>query len=535
MNLQLPQEGDKIGSGVVVSLVYSGLNAHVYKTWNDTLELHRAVKVVSAPSESNVFERFITEARITSKLIHPNIVQTFNIGTTSGGLPFIEMEYISGSSLEDLVLKGGSLPLLFSLSVCIGILKALSYAHTLKYTLYEHNYLGIVHRDIKPSNIVITTEGVPKLTDFGIARPVDVSIHTRLGTVPGTIAYMSPEACTSSDIDFTSDIYQLGLCLYESLAGKAAFPQSDLTALFDAKIHNDYASLESRVKNLDFHIIHIVRKCMQLKPRDRYVSACDCLSDVSKLYDSLSPSLSPSQTIVSFLSDKDIYIKPVASLRFLKPLSIMSIFVFIVFYLLFVTFKYRKQILDSLVSTLRPSQVSIASPASGDSDSSVLSDTLSASDTLSSFIPGDLSDIETSGKTLKVDKKTDSAYAGRVMKKNPSGVKKSTAKPVSKLPSVLKDDALYWINHGKHLYKSGRLKAAFDNFQKALNMPSEKPSKDIIKLCVYWSAKCNTGLFNQGKCSGSNYAASWRSVKNLFPSGTAEYIEAISMLKVVGE
>ena len=514
---QLPQEGEKIGSGVVVGLINSGGSARVYKTWNDSLELHRAVKVVSPSADPDVFDRFATEARISSKLLHANIVQCFNTGITPGDLPFLEMEYIPGPSVDDLIRKHGSLPLPVALAFSISILDALSYSHSVRYTLYERQYIGLVHRDLKPSNIVVSADGTPKLTDFGIARPIDVSLHTQQGTVPGTIAYMSPEACAGSEIDFRSDIYQLGLCLYEFLSGTMAFPQSDLTSLLKAKTRNDYAPIDSLVKTLDSRVVSIVKKCLELKAEDRYPSAKACLSALRPLVNSIVSHSSPSEIILSYISGNPLPLHPSRFFTVSRPFLITVVALFFLFLAVFAVDRYSVYIfpfLSSAFQRIDPPQVT-------------------APDTVPVF-----------DSSSKEDALALAPVPAPPPQRKPPAVRRSprpstprpalTSNPPEK-PSIPPSDAFYHIKHGKSLYKSGRYSSAFQSFHKALRMPSSHPRQSVIEQSVYWSAKCNTALYRRGQCPRSNFSASWRSVKSVFPSGSAEHTEAVALLKEVGE
>lgn len=513
---QLPQEGEKLGSGVVVGLINSGGSAHVYKTWNDALELHRAVKVVSPSAESDVFDRFATEARISSKLLHANIVQCFNTGTTRGNLPFLEMEYISGPSVDDLIRRRGALPLPVALSFAVSILEGLSYAHSVRYTLYERQYLGLIHRDLKPSNIVVASDGIPKLTDFGIARPVDVSFHTQQGTVPGTIAYMSPEACAGSDIDFRSDIYQLGLCLYEFLSGTMAFPQSDLTSLLKAKTRNDYAPLDSLVKTLDPRVISIVKKCLELKAEDRYPSAKACLSALRPLFNGLVSSACPAEIILAYMDDKPLPLHSSRSFTVPRPVLIAAVSLVVIALFGLTVNRYAAYIFPFLSSAFQR----IDPPPVPAPDTAAVADSTAQEDTLA---------LDSSPTPSP--------------RRRPPGPRRSPRPAVPPVlaprppekPSIPSTDAFYHINEGKSLYKSGDYPAAFQAFQKALRMHSSQPRRSVVEQSVYWSAKCNTALYRRGKCPQSNFAASWRSVKSTFPAGSTEHTEAVALLKEVRE
>ena len=511
--LQLPKEGDKVGSGILLSLISTGGSAYIYKTWNESLEIHRAVKVMSPDAPPDVRARFQTEGRINSKLLHPNIVQCFNFGLTAGGLPYLEMEYLSGPSLADVVHKQGPLPLPVALAISVGLLDALSYAHTVKYTLYDKQHVGLVHRDLKPANIVIAADGNIKLMDFGIARPVDVSLHTVAGTVPGTVAYMSPEACAGGDVDFRSDLYQFGLCLYEFICGQAAFPQSDLTSLLVAKASNKFQPIENQVKDVDRRILPVLRRCLQLVPAERYQSAHSCLVELRAVYDSLCPSTPPNQLILSFLDGKPVPTSPgrVNIAKMAKTASYAFSGLVLLVLTTFAVFRYGPTLLKSFRQVASSVQKAPAAPVVAPQPAL---DASAAPDSISAPV------------ALPKPRKPVAPPSPR----NPAAHVRDTVASPAASPE---DDALYFIEQGKRQYNAGRLNEAFSSFQTALKMPSQQPRQQTVRACVYWSARCNTALFKQGSIPVSNYQASWRSVLNVFPSNAPEHAEASERLQEV--
>lgn len=511
--IHLPKEGDRVGSGIILSLINTGGSAYIYKTWNEPLEIHRAVKVMSPDAPSDVRDRFQTEGRINSKLMHPNIVQCFNFGQTSGGLPFLEMEYLSGPSLSDLIHRRGSLPLPVALAISIGLLDALSYAHTIKYTLYDKQHIGLVHRDLKPANIVIAADGHIKLMDFGIARPLDTSLHTVAGTVPGTVAYMSPEACSGGDVDFRSDIYQFGLCLYEFICGQAAFPQSDLTSLLNAKASNKYQPIENMVKGIDRRIIPVLRRCLQLDPKERYQSANACLFELRAVYVALCSSTSPNQLILSFMDGKDIFCSPSRPgiIWIAKPAAYAFTGLISLFFVSFIIFRYAPVLTQAFQRIFffaplpqKPTPMSVVPPQ----------DTIVAPDTFA--IPAVLP--QHTKPTIPVSRGLEKAPVVQAFDSVQHQV-------------LSKEDALYFIEQGKQQYSAGRLNEALSSFQAALKMPSEQPRQQIVRTCVYWSAHCNTALYKLNSIPLSNYQAAWRSVLNLFPAEASEHAEAAKSLQ----
>lgn len=516
--VKLPQEGERLGSGIVLSLISTGGSAYVYKTWAEAMEIHRAVKVMAPDAEPDVRDRFSTEARINSKLIHPNIVHCYNFGQTAGGLPYLEMEYISGPSLASVISKRGALPVPVALVVTLGLLDALTYAHTVKYTLYDKQHVGIIHRDLKPANIIINGEGIPKLMDFGIARPVDFSIHTVAGTVPGTIAYMSPEACAGGDLDFRSDIFQVGICLYEMLSGVPAFPQTDLTSLLAAKGEGKVQPLEALVRGLSLPVLSFVRKCLALNPADRFESAQTCLTALRAL---LTPAeiASSEETIQAFLEGR----KPASTdgtnlpgksrVRFVMALAAGLLIIAGAAFFLISSGLLSPSRLPVQVSTpVIPASLPVQAPAP------VLNPSVSPLT--------DPSAVRSAGTSRVPDKVSRSSSPAA-----PKTLLKAQDTAVKAVPP--QDLALAALEEGRGLLTSGRLNDALASFQKALRLPTQRPRQEIVRQCVYGSAQCNSALYSRGEVPVSNLKAAWQSVLNTFPAASPEYSEASARLKEI--
>jgi serine/threonine protein kinase len=196
-----------LGSGIITGTLGEGGMARVYRVWNQKLEVYRAVKVLLPTESTELMGRFETEIKISAKLHHPNIVETYVVGDWNG-LPFIEMELVDGISLEDLIAENGKIPQVVCVAIGLQVASALAYAHTEQFLIYGKMYTGIIHRDLKPANIMIGKNGVSKLMDFGIARPSEVGLHTvDGGGIFGTLPYLSPEQLDEGEIDQRSDIF----------------------------------------------------------------------------------------------------------------------------------------------------------------------------------------------------------------------------------------------------------------------------------------------------------------------------------------
>jgi serine/threonine-protein kinase len=518
--LQLPREGDKIGSGIVLSLISAGGSARVYKTWVEPLELHRAVKVMNPEASQEIRDRFATEARITSKLIHANIVQAFNYGETAANLPYIEMELVNGSTLESFLQKHGALPLPVALAVVLGILEALHYAHTINYTLYDQPQRGVMHRDIKPGNVIFSG-GIPKLMDFGIARPVTVSLHTMAGNVPGTLPYMAPETCTGGESDFRSDIYQAGLLLYECISGAAAYPQTELDPLITAIKKGDRKPLDTNSK-----AAAIVKKCLELDPAKRYQTAQDCLSDVRALFHAQSPQMTAEGQIVAFFEQGTATTKPITRITKAIPVikkgakiaTIAIPSVLIALTLIIIGFTYGNNFLKTAIKALiSTTETSTQTEETADSVVATAPDQPPS--------PTPQPQI-----TAVAPRPKPQTVATTVAVPAPSS--KQAATQETQVPMPPPEDAAFFIEQGNKLLSENKPQEALASFQRALRTPSTSmPRQESVKLSLYGSAKSNTVLFQQGKTSRGNYETAWRAVQNAYAAGTPEHSEAIRRLK----
>jgi serine/threonine-protein kinase len=292
-----------LGSGSIAGLLGVGGMSNVYKIWNPQMEQYRAVKLMKPDLSTESRQRFQTEIKIMAALSHPNIIEIHSVGEWNA-LSYIEMEYIEGATLADDLAKKGALPLQVSTALGILIARALAYAHDKEYVLYGTSYRGLIHRDLKPSNIMIAGDGRVKLMDFGIARPVETSLMTLDGAVMGTMQYLSPEQTDGKNVGVAADLYALGEILYETITGRKAFPQINLSQLMSVKTANIFTPLKFYRIRMPKRLTNLVHQCMRNEPDKRPGSAAELLEELESIHE-MHSSETPEQVIKHFLESAD--------------------------------------------------------------------------------------------------------------------------------------------------------------------------------------------------------------------------------------
>ena len=254
--------GKQLGGYKAVCFIGSGSMGGVFKGWDSALEREVALKVISyeLSSQETFREMFIKEARLISKLDHPNIAHIYSIGDTDGIL-FFAMELIAGETLADLIIKHGNL----------NTLKGLDYLLTVCQTLDFVRQKNIIHRDIKPENIVINDKGVLKIVDFGVAKKIDVNAS---GDVPegivGSPLYISPESISGHVIDHRGDIYSLGATFYHVFTGYPPFEGNDTKAILLQHLNSKSVPLKERNPKVSVFLSRIIEKMMAKDHQERY-------------------------------------------------------------------------------------------------------------------------------------------------------------------------------------------------------------------------------------------------------------------------
>ncbi|MEW6600784.1 MAG: serine/threonine-protein kinase [Nitrospirota bacterium] len=257
----------KIGRYEIITEIGRGSMGVVYKAHDPNLDLTVALKVLRQDrlSSEAFVKRFLSEAKALGRLDHPNIIRVYNVDEAEGTV-YIAMEFIEGESLNDVMQKKR-----FGMEEIIGIGAVV--ADTLDYAHKQ----GIIHRDIKPSNILIRNDGRLKITDFGIAHIEDSAApkQTQAGEILGTPAYMSPEQVLSRPVDGRSDIFSLGVILYELCAGNMPFPGQNLASIFNAITQLEPAPLREGNPEMPDNLSTVILKCLQKNPDNRFGSGGD--------------------------------------------------------------------------------------------------------------------------------------------------------------------------------------------------------------------------------------------------------------------
>ncbi len=239
----------------------SGGMSTVYLAVDETLGRHVAVKVLHGEisDQEDQLERFRREARAVAQLSHPNLVGVIDAGE-EGGRPFIVFEYVPGQTLKQRITSEGRLPLDEATAYAIEIGRGLQAAHQAR----------LVHRDVKPQNVLIDPEGRAKITDFGIALSLESHGLTATGRVLGTTDYVSPEQAMGREIDPRTDVYSLGILLYEMLTGEVPFRAETQVGVAMKHVNETVPNVQRRRPDASAVLAAAVEKATAKEPRDRY-------------------------------------------------------------------------------------------------------------------------------------------------------------------------------------------------------------------------------------------------------------------------
>ena len=268
-------------------MIGQGAMAVVYKAKQTAVDRFVAVKIMRPELATDPVQvkRFQREARSLSKLDHPNLLKIFDIGQTPAGRPYFIMEYLKGRSIEKMLEESGPVQPAFALKMFLQVCDAMDHAHR----------QGIIHRDLKPENIMLVrhedNQHLTKVVDFGIVKYTDDQMVsqrlTKTGEVWGSPVYMSPEQCKGEKLDPRSDIYSLGLVMYEALTGEMAFNATKIAAIIVKQIYEvqkPFKEIRPDL-NIDPQLEAIVFKCLEKDPNNRYQSMVELKNVLKRAQD----------------------------------------------------------------------------------------------------------------------------------------------------------------------------------------------------------------------------------------------------------
>ena len=277
-----------VGRYRIEERIGEGAMADVYRAHDPSIDRVLAIKVLKTEFRANpeIAGRFLREARAAGALSHPNIVTMYDVGEADG-YPYIAMGLIDGTPLDEHIRSAGKLPLHQVIGLGRQLADALDYAHR----------LGVVHRDIKPSNIMLCDGGrTAKLLDFGIARTAEAdrlraelnALRTQVGQVIGTPRYMSPEQALGLEIDHRSDLFSLGVVLYEMMTGKTAFGGTSIATIALQITQQSPAPIRATLPDCPRGLQFIVDKLLAKQPEKRFASGGDLAAALKREQDALS-------------------------------------------------------------------------------------------------------------------------------------------------------------------------------------------------------------------------------------------------------
>src|SRR6202035_2910495 len=243
----------------------------VYRALDETLQRQVAIKLLNreVASDSDQLERFRREARAVAQLSHPHIVGVIDAGEDEGR-PYIVFEYVEGETLKERIRRCGRLPIAEAVAYAIEIARALGAAHS------RH----IVHRDVKPQNVLIDEEGSAKVTDFGIARTRDEEGLTADGRVLGTTDYVSPEQALGQPVTGQSDLYSLGIALYEMLTGEVPFKGENQVAVAMKHVREELPDVRVKRPEVSAALAAVVDNATAKLVEDRYADDAELIADL---------------------------------------------------------------------------------------------------------------------------------------------------------------------------------------------------------------------------------------------------------------
>ena len=280
--------GRSLGHYRITAAIGAGGMGEVYRATDTKLGRDVAIKMLPAAvaQDPERLARFEREARSLASLNHPNIVTIFSVEEADGSR-FLAMELVEGDTLDTLIASGG-LPLPRFFEIAVPLADALSAAHE----------RGIVHRDLKPGNVMVTREGRVKVLDFGLAKLEAADSNPNLTSTPtesraadltsegqvfGTVAYMSPEQARGAKVDSRSDVFSLGVVLYQMVTGERPFQGATAVDMISSILRDTPPAVTNLRTDVPPHLSRVLRRCLEKEPRDRYQTSRDVFNELRDL------------------------------------------------------------------------------------------------------------------------------------------------------------------------------------------------------------------------------------------------------------
>lgn len=259
----------------VIKELGKGSMGIVYDAHDPKIDRRIALKILKEDLTTDDYfvKRFFKEAMAIGRLNHPGVVTIYDVGQTDRGI-FIAMEFVEGRPLSDCIKENKFSDLIQVIDMAIQVAEALDYAHT----------KGVIHRDIKPANIILNHDGRPKITDFGIAHIEEASanLKTQVGEILGTPSYMSPEQALGKPLDGRSDIFSMGVILYELTTGKRPFRGENPSSIFRSIIDHRQAPVITLDPSIPKPLSNIIEKCLRKDPRRRYQKGNELAQELAR-------------------------------------------------------------------------------------------------------------------------------------------------------------------------------------------------------------------------------------------------------------
>lgn len=309
---QLPSDNDRVFlvSGVTQGIIGQGGMGRVYKILLKHLEVVRALKILQPvgigndPGQWQRFcTRFLREIKLLSNLHHTHIAQIHDFGEWER-YPYIEMEYVPGSNLKDLIGTSGRMPLAVTSAVAIQVARALTHAHNKSYMLGGQQRRGLIHRDMKPQNVIVSQDGESKLLDFGVALPIGMITQTMQSNFVGTLQYAAPEQIEGVDYDQRIDIYSFGQVMYEMICGRPPFNAPNVQKMLQVKMANEYTDINAAGPKMPKSLKTIIRTCMQMNPGKRFRTSDDLLASLEEAHREVTREI-PDAVVRDYVRGKD--------------------------------------------------------------------------------------------------------------------------------------------------------------------------------------------------------------------------------------